>query len=270
MLLFLAIGCTDYGLRGKEAAPPSPEPEDTDEPVVDTDEPVDTGDTADTGHTTDVTDPGPVATEPVYINTASTLFSYDPATHTATRIGEFTEGGRPVTGGMTDIAIDLDGLMYGGSFTTLYRVDPRNGDCRRVGSLADEMTGLTFVSDGRLVGAGAAVSFVDTSTGDLTPLVRAGQYSTSGDIIGLPDGMLYWTVDGGDDLVQVDPDDGSLRRRGSVGVSGVFGLGYADGELIGFTSSGRVIGIDESSGRSTGSQSLSGTWWGATTNPVLW
>ncbi len=265
------VGCSDYDLSSKEEEPRPARTEDTAAP--DTDPVVDSAaDTAvDTGSgVVEVPDTGVVATESVYINTSDILYSYAPASNRTTRIGTFLEGGRAVTGGMTDIAISLDGIMFGGSFTTLYRVNPATAECTRVGALDDEMTGLTFVSDGRLVGAGAAVSIVDTSTGALTTLVRRGEYATSGDIIGLPDGMLYWTVTGGDDLVQIDPATGDTRRMGSVSVSGVYGLGYADGALLGFTSSGEAIVMDTTTGRSTGSSRLSGTWWGATTNPVLW
>lgn len=265
---FLAA-CTDYDLSSHEKEPEPELPEDTGDPVVDTDTvPEDTGDTGG-GGTVEIPDTE-VATEAVYINTSDTLYSYDPTTGVATRIGDFSAAGREISGGMTDIAIDLDGIMFGGSFTTLYRINPTTAECTRVADLDDEMTGLTFVSDGRLVGAGEAVSFVDTRTGALTPLVDYGEYSTSGDIVGLPDGMLYWTVTGGDLLIQVDPSDGSTRRRGSTTVSGIYGLGYAYGEMIGFTSGGRALVIDETTGRVSDNASLSGTWWGATTNPVLW
>ncbi|MDP2311844.1 MAG: hypothetical protein Q8P41_02995 [Pseudomonadota bacterium] len=273
MRIFLVTGfltaCSDYDLSSKAEDPEAADPEETGDPVVDTGTPPDTADTGDTGIVV-VPDTGEVATEAVYINTSSTLFSYDPATGSATRIGEFREGSRSIDGGMTDIAIDLNGIMYGGSYTALYRVNPTTAECTYVASLDDEMTGLTFVSDGRLVGAGNAVSFVDTRTGALTPLVPSGEYNTSGDIVGLPDGMLYWTVTGGDSLVQVDPNTGVTRRRGTIGVTGIYGLGYAYGELIGFTSGGRVIVMDESNGRPSTNDTLSGTWWGATTNPVLW
>ncbi len=267
VIAFLAA-CTDYDLNRKEPEPSPEDPADTGNPAPDTGADPDTADTGDSGIVV-VPDTGEVATEAVYVNTATTLFSFDPNTGVATRIGTFTEGGRAVTS-MTDIAIDLDGIMFGGSYDALYRINPNTAECRFVAYLDDEMTGLTFVSDGRLVGAGAGVSFVDTTNGRLTPLVSPGQYDTSGDIIGLPDGMLYWTVTGGDGLVQVDPNTGTARRRGTVGVTAVYGLGYAYGELYGFTSGGQVITIDASSGRSTGEDPLVGGWWGATTNPVLW
>lgn len=262
-------GCSEYDLSSKQEDPVPEVPEDTGTPTNDTGEDTDTDEPVDTG-TVVVPDTGEVATEAVYINTSSTLFSYDPATGRATRIGDFVEGSRPIDGGMTDIAIDLGGIMYAGSYTSLYRVNPTTAECTFVASLDDEMTGLTFVSDGRLVGAGSAVSFVDTRTGALTPLVREGEFNTSGDIVGLPDGMLYWTVTGGDALVQVDPNTGTARRRGTIGVTGIYGLGYAYGELLGFTSGGRVLVMDETNGRPSDNETLSGTWWGATTNPVLW
>ncbi len=275
MRLFLVTAfltaCSDYDLSSKQEDPEPAPDVDTGGPVVDTGADPDTAETGDTDTgTVVIPDTGEVATEAVYVNTSTTLFSYDPATGRSTRIGDFAERGRTIDGGMTDIAIDLGGIMYGGSFTSLYYINPTTAECTFVASLDDEMTGLTFVSDGRLVGAGSAVSFVDTRTGALTPLVPAGEYDTSGDIIGLPDGMLYWSTTGGDVLIQVDPDTGTTRRRGSIGVSGVFGLGYAYGEFLGFTSSGRVIVMDEASGHTSENEALAGTWWGATTNPVLW
>lgn len=274
VLLSSVVGCQEYGLKNKaEEDLPA---EDSGTPPVDTH----TGDTApvdtdtDTGEVVVEDSPPPedtavVATEPVYINTGDMLYSYDPSTNTSSRIGAFRSGGNSVTD-MTDIAIDLSGHMYGVSFTKLYAINPSTAEATFVASVGDSMTGLTFVSDGRLVGAGSKVSFVDTSSGALTTLVPAGRYTTSGDIIGLPDGMLYWTVEGGDDLVQVDPGSGTTVRVGSIGVSALYGLGYADGKMLGFTSGGRVVTIDETTARSSSASSLSGSWWGATTNPVLW
>ncbi len=265
-----AVACQEYALKldGKDPK----KQDDSGSSIVDTS----TGDTAqDSAHDTgtvvvpDTGDTGTVATASVYLNTSDTLFAYDPSTNTASRIGNFTLGGTPFSG-MTDIAIDLSGYMFGGTSSSLYAINPSTAECTFVARLADSMIGLTFVSDGRLVGAGSRVSFVDTSTGALTQLVPSGRYSTSGDIIGLPDGMLYWTVSGGDDLVRVDPGTGATTRVGSIGTSGLYGLGYADGVLMGFADSGRRIDIDASTARSSNSEPLPGSWWGATTNPVLW
>ncbi len=263
------LACQDYRLKG---APDDPVDDvDSDTAPVDTyvedTEPQDSP-PEDTGEVV-IPDTGEVATESVYLNTSSTLFSYDPGTNTATQIGRFSMGGRDVTD-MTDIAIDLSGHMFGVTFSTLYQINPSTAAVTMVAPVSDDLTGLTFVSDGRLVGTGSRVSFVDTSTGALTQLVASGRYTTSGDIIGLPDGMLYWTVEGGDDLVQVDPNSGATVNIGNIGVSALYGLGYADGVLLGFTSGGRVVDIDAATARNSNGRTLSGSWWGATTNPVLW
>lgn len=268
MLLAYLAACVDYDLQDKPDAPVAEDTGDTGDPVVDT-----AGDSggiedSDSGGDT-IPDTAPVATEPVYINTSDTLYSYDPGQNRATRVAEFTENGRAFSG-MTDIAIDLDGHMFGGSYDALYRIDPGTAEVTFVASLDDEMTGLTFVSDGRLVGAGAGVNFVDPRSGRLTELVPPGRFETSGDIVGLPDGMLYWTVEGGDDLVVVDPNSGDARRVGEIGESAIYGVGYAYGALYGFTSAGRVLEIDATTGAVASDTRCSGTWWGATTNPVLW
>lgn len=270
--MFLAstffVACNDYALHTEKNDVPDTEAEDSGAPIVDT-AVEDTG-TADTGGGDIPDDTGVPATESIYINTADDLYSFEPTTGVATRIGTFREGGGTISGGMTDIAISLDGIMYGVSFDALYKIDPTNAECTYVASVADSLTGLAFVSDGRLVGAGSAVSVVDTRTGRLTTIVPAGEYQTSGDIIGLPDGNLYWTVTGGDDLVRVDPTTGDTRRIGSVGQYGIYGLGYANGDLYGFASGNVMLVIDPATARGGADQTLRGSWWGAATNPVLW
>jgi hypothetical protein len=267
MMLLFVMACSDYDLQHKAEEPPPERDETTPPEDTDTTPPVDTGDPPTGGGTVTDTEPEDplVATEPVYINTAGTLYSYDPASNTATRLGNFD-----CTSEMTDIAVDLDGYMYGVAWNVLYEIDPTNGRCTRAATLSGDYNGLTFVSDGRLVGSGTTIDVLDPGTGRATALVSRGQFTTSGDIIGLPDGMLYWTVEGADDLVQVDPNSGSTTRVGRINVSGIWGLGYANEELYGFTSGGARVIIDETSASATDNDRLSGSWYGATTNPVLW
>ena len=232
----------------------------------------DTGDDSDTGSSTDTGDSGEVATEAVYLNTSSELYSYDTATNAAVLIAPFTSGGWPLTD-VVDIAIDLSGHMFGTTFAALYSVNPTTAECTYIADVAESLTGLTFVSDGRLVGAGSSVSFVDTTTGALTPLLGSGRWSTSGDIIGLPDGKLYWTVYGdgsGDELIQIDPNTGNAVDIGSTGTASIWGLGYAAGAMIGFTDGGKVIDIDPATAMGSNYRTTGSSWWGATTNPVLW
>lgn len=278
LLALFTVACNDYDLQTTG--------DKRNEADTDTGEFVPTTDTSDTSVDTDtgsvvIDDSGPedsappddpeVATESMYLNTGSALYSYDPATNTASIIGNFSSGGSRVTD-MTDIAIDLNGYMYGVAYDVLYQITPATADVRRVAALDAQYNALTFVSTGALVGAAAnQVVSIDTSTGRTTRIGGSG-YTSSGDIIGLPDGYLYWSTEGGgsDDLVRIDPNSGAATKLGSIGESGVYALGFADGVLYGFLSAGEVFQISSTSGRGSGNQRLSGTWWGATTNPVLW
>lgn len=270
-LVALVLGCTDYDLNRQDKPSPGADT-DTGAFVPAEDTAVDTADSDDSGVVIeeDTADPE-VATESVYINSGSTLYGYDPTTNTATPIGVFKDGGVTVSD-MTDIAIDLSGHMYGIAYTEVYQINPTTAVVTDLGAIRDNCNALTFVSDGTLVAAcDSGVITIDTTTLKSNKLGGTA-YTSSGDIIGLPDGMLYWSVQGGssDDLVQVNPTNGQSTLLGSIGTSGVYALGYANGALYGFTSANKVIVIDSTTGRTTSTDKLTGSWWGATTNPVLW
>ncbi len=229
----------------------------------------------------------PPAMEPVYIHTGQTLYSYDPATNTTARIGDFF-----VTSGqledMVDIAIDREGRLYGGTrqagsqadANRIYQIDPETAECRYRFSYDDTLHGMTFLPDGRLVIAGERVSVVDPISGQqLLEFPSANAYQTSGDIVGLPDGLLYWTVRGerrqngsyeSDGVVRIDPVTGNISWLGAAAVTAIYGLGYANGQLFGFSSSGVVVTIEPINGTVIRQAPLAGRWFGATTNPVLW
>ena len=85
--------------------------------------------------------------------------------------------------------------------------------------------------------------------------------------------MLYWVVKGtgsSDRIVRVNPDTGNTTLLGSVGTATIYGIGYADGDLWGFTSGGKALKINPNTGVGSGITGVSGNWWGATTNPTQW
>lgn len=224
------------------------------------------------------------ALEPVYIHTSSSLYTYDPDRNTTDLIGDFRTSAGPVADGMVDIAIGLDGRMYGGDragegrngtgINNVYVIDPSSAFCTRIFTIDDYPHGLTVLADGRLVVAGDRISVIDPATGQVEQELDSA-YETSGDIVGLPDGFLYWTVrpqnnGEGDGLVRIDVHSGQFRFLGQVEVDRLFGLGYAEDALYGFSSSGRVVKIDPADGTVLEQRVLEGSWWGATTNPVRW
>ncbi len=265
--LVLLAACVDYQFT----APP-------DDPVVplDTDAPADTGDTQeteDTGDTGEPVDTEPIAEASVYANTSDTLYEIDPATGERTTIGQFHEGSAVVEY-FEDIAIDLAGQMYGGTFDALYRIDPETAEVRKICDTDFDMTALTFTSMGELIAGGeSTIHRIDLGSCQAEPIVSGAPYSTSGDLVGLPDGYLYWTVWGdgdGDELVRVDPDNGSAAWLGVIGYEKLFGVGYHADQLYGFSSDGSIVEIDPSDASSDLVCNTGIGWWGATTNPVVW
>ena len=93
--------------------------------------------------------------------------------------------------------------------------------------------------------------------------------------MGLPDGYLYWSVRGGwdqdDQLVRVNPSTGEETWVGHLGESRLYGMGYANDELFGFSGSGTIVGVNPETGYSQKVEQYEEfSWWGATTNLVVW
>ena len=266
MLAWLLVGCLEYEFR--ENKDPLDEGQDTDMElsVTDTATVEAQEDTA-----SGIGELEGQAIEPMYLHTSRTLYSWSPE-QGAEALGQFSleSGFAP---NITDLAIDLDGRMYAVSMEELFEVDARNGSLKKISDLAHPLVGLTFLSDGRLFGAGDGLFWIDPSTGSMAILVDEGQYQTSGDIVGLPDGRMYWTVEGdnGDGLVSVDPVTGESQWIGSIGESDLWGVGYYGGVLYGFSSQGRIAEIDPADARLLQAEDTPDQfWWGAAANPADW
>jgi hypothetical protein len=271
-LWLLPGACSEYSLgeRAKDEVPAT----DSGRPP----EPVDSGTPPprDTGAPPRTTEDGvPVATAPLYAHTRGELFTIDVLTGAATRVGPFaTLSGEPLRD-VVDIAIDLDGRLYGGTYDALYRIDPTTAQVNKVCDLDFPFTAMTFSSAGVLyVGSGSVIERVDVAACALDTLVRSSRYTTSGDLVGLPDGYLYWTVlgEGDDELVRIDPLTGLDTWIGVTGAQQLFGLGYQAAMLFGFSAQGGVVRISpvDASSAALGAGEGAEAWWGATTNPVTW
>ena len=252
MIAIYLFGCIDYGFNEPETVIEDPIPADTAEEW----------------------DPVPVADAPVYANSSDSLYEVEPNTGNVYFIANFWDD----DGGLrnfVDIAIDLEGRMYGGTYDKLYRIDPTTGYATPICQPAAEMTALTFTSEGVLVTGGAdRISLLDVDTCQTQTLLTGSFWETSGDLVGLPDGFLYWTVvgdAGGDELVKLDPNTGMTQWIGSTGHTSLYGLGYDKGELFGFSSTGKIVALNTQEAKGA-VRSIPGdiSWWGATTNPVVW
>jgi hypothetical protein len=213
------------------------------------------------------------AAAPVYANTSGRLFEVDPETGAVEVVGDFHMGTDRVEN-VVDIAIDLQGRMVAGTFTDLYLVDPNTAEVVHLCTSPVEMTALAFTHDGRLVAGGDAdVAWLDVADCRAERLVVGSDYLTSGDLVGLPDGYLYWTVEGedSDELVRIDPADGSTAWVGPIAAESLYGLGYDDNQLYGFSANGDIVRISPVGASSQVITTVQDrVWWGATTNPVVW
>jgi len=216
-----------------------------------------------------------IASAPVYANTYATLYEIVPATGERKEIGMFTDAYTgEVVEYFVDIAIDLSGRMVGGTFDELYSINPSTAAVTYLCTASVDMYALTFTPDGQLIpGSDEGVYYLDTMSCDETPMLTNSQYITSGDLVGLQDGYLYWTVEleKSDGLVQINPSNGATTFLGDTGFEDIYGLGYDNGNLYGFNALGETIRISPDTASSTLITSSSTVqWWGAATNPVKW
>jgi hypothetical protein len=155
-------------------------------------------------------------------------------------IGRVTVQGQGVQ--LTDIALGPDGVLYGISFSDLYRIDGDRAEASLVGGLSgDQANALAFLPDGRLLLAdlGGVISVVDPGSGARTSFGRypSGLVS-SGDLLATGDGGLYGTATDGraEYLVTIDPTTGSTSTISSALPADVWGLLPGEGRtLLGLT-----------------------------------
>ena len=244
---------------------------DDDDATADDD---DTGDDDDTtvGDDDDTTPPDWAATEYMYAQTSTDLYSVDKdAPHTVTHVGTFTQDN------ITDLAVDIDGHMYAVTFDEVFEVDPVTAELTSVAYLEDaSFFALTALSDGTmLAGSDDAIYEVDVISGDITYYDSLGDWEFAGDMVGLPDGLLYclcWPTDWADStsLVVYDPATGLTTEIGPTNHGSMFGVGLADWVMFGFNRDGEILDIDRKTGAATVVATPGHDFWGAATNPLRW
>lgn len=209
----------------------------------------------------------------VFAESRNYLYAISPsAAGTDVLIGPIqTSGGaRP---DVTDIAFDENtGVLWGISFTQLYRIDPLTARATPVGSGlgVGGANALAVDSRGRLFSATTDGSFltVDTESGRARAVGPYGSgYRSSGDLAFRPDGVLFGAVSSSarqsDVLIRVNPLTGAATEVGDIGYSDVYGLFFVENSLCGVTANSELILIDTARGRGTLIRRLSFSAWGA-------
>ena len=250
-----------------------------DDDVSDDDDVMDDDDaTSDDDDDDDATPDDWTATEIMYAHTGSELFSVDPEPpYTVTPVSTFFLASGDPAPNITDLAVNLQGAMYGVSTNGVWQIAPATGELEAVLETQDEFfVALTFLTNGMLLAG---------SNGDLIQIALSPPamevisafpegWEWDGDMVGLPDGLLYCAVKGVDDddasLMVYDADADSVVSTAPTGHTRLFGVGYGQGTLFGFTDGGDILTIDGVDGAATVVSSPGHTFWGAATNPVRW
>ena len=234
-----------------------------------------TGDDDDATGDDDDSTTGPTAF--MYAHTSDTLYAVDPFNYSLTTVGAFN--GQVPLFGVTDLAIDLQGTMWAISFEGTYEVDPTTATLTQRGSwfVPAEYNSLTFLTDGRLLaGEGSTLYEVNLTSGELSSMGTVpGGLVFAGDMVGLPDGLLYCLMAPSPtspqtSLVVYDPSSGTVVDTLATGQGAMYGVGYAQGTIFGFTEGGIIYEVDAVTGSATNVASAGQPFWGAATNPTRW
>ncbi|GEM_PF-2177941 len=219
----------------------------------------------------------------MYAHTATQLYEVDPEDNLDVRlVGSFDPAvfSAADLSGVSDIAMDGQGRMYAIAWWELYRVDPATASLTlltEIAGIGAAFNALTALADGRLVaGNGSEIAVIDPTTGVVESTGALNNVVFAGDMVGLPDGLMYCLV--ADDtesssptsLAIWEPAQGTTLIVGATGQGAMFGVGYADQTLYGFNEGGDIFTIDGLSGAATLARSHGIPFWGAATNPARW
>lgn len=228
----------------------------------------------------------PASLAAVYAHSATALYKIDPDDLRVTLVGGFVWPNG--SDQMTDIAIDRDGLTIGISFDSVYRVDKETAECTFLANLQSGrmFNGLSFVpgtgpdpnAPERLVGSNTSgeVYEIDPMTGTSTLAgAYGGGWTSSGDIVSVRGFGTVATVTSGigtDQLARLDPASFAATPIGNTGFDDIWGVGFWENKIFGFTDTQKFVLIDAVTGLGTEVEAGNVKWWGAavtTSAPVV-
>jgi hypothetical protein len=225
----------------------------------------------------------------VFAHSSDRLFRVDPDNLNVVEVGRFYLRGLtppPPVNGMTDIAVDRDGRIIGLTTGQLLQIDAFDAGCVVITALPEGrmFNGMSWVrTDGmgereQLVATGydGSVFRIDPKSGSSTLLgALGGDLRSSGDLVSvaLHGTLATVTGSGTDVLVRVDPATGKATPIGPLGFVRVWGLGFWQNRVFGFTDQGQFISVDPVTGKGTLVRTLPSLhFWGAgvtTSAPVI-
>lgn len=176
----------------------------------------------------------------------------------------------PLPVGLTDLALNPDGNLYGPADGALYRVDYDAGTADRVVDVPGTFNALDFSPTGGLYGAvDDRVVEIDVVRGTVRTVARfPPMLITSGDLAFVGSRLFATTTRDAsatspDVLVEVDLTTGTSRVVNSVGHRCVWGLAPLGDTLYGLTCEGLLLRIDTTTARGEVLRTGSARFYGA-------
>ena len=201
------------------------------------------------------------ATQSFYACGNGNLYTLSVAQGTVLSVIQTTYQGQVLN--LNDMAIDNNGTIYGKESVSngIYIINAQTGVATQIlSSIPDslsEMAGLTLMPNGNLATfdmVGNIIS-INLTTKQTSVFIRTNYSMSGGDLKLLPDGFIYWTVsnstsntcqnsvNGTQALVRIDPKTGATLELGCLNEANIFGLGFANGAIYGFSGSGDVLQV---------------------------
>lgn len=163
----------------------------------------------------------------------------------------------------TDIAISDEGSFFGTTFSRLYSIDSKSGESTLIGDLGiNDMNALAFDQNNHLFGLSANGNFyaIDTSTGKASLITLISSCLSAGDLVfsTLENQFLMTSRTPINSTLFSLSSDGKALPIGLIGSENVYGLGFNQGILYGYTANGKQLVINPSTGAVTSSQYVTG------------
>jgi sugar lactone lactonase YvrE len=179
---------------------------------------------------------------------------------------------------MFDIAFGTASGLYGisgGPTSSLYTINRTTGTATLVGSTGVFVNALVFAPNGTLYAAGNSSFYsINIATGAATLIgndAGTNPYTSAGDLEFDGSGNLYLTSTAGTNnrLYRINTATGDgARLPNNIGFNNVYGLAYVNNTMYGFTTAGRVITINLTTGVGTGGATYGFAFNGTAVDPA--
>lgn len=161
-----------------------------------------------------------------------------------------------------DIATSNTGNLFGvSSSSDLYSIAPSPGSSNLIGATGAFINGLGFDDNNKLFGTGGTGFYsINTGTGAATLVANIANFNSAGDIVFSPTGGVFYatSLSPNNSTLFSIKGTGAASPIGNIGFSDVFGLAFEGGNLYGYTSDGKQLSINLSSGAGTFSLNVAG------------